>query len=494
MRYVLSLDAGTTGVTVLAVGEDARVHASGYREFPQYFPQPGWVSHDVEEIWAATVEAADEALGQIDASEIVAVGITNQRETAVLWDRATSRPIDKAVVWQCRRTAARCEELRAAGREPRIREVTGLVADAYFSGTKVEWLLDNIDGARERAERGELAFGTIDTWLVWKLTQGAVHATDPSNASRTMLFDLRELAWSKEMCSLLRVPMSVLPDVHPSSGRFGMTDPDALCGLSVPVSGIAGDQQAALFGQGCYERGRSKNTYGTGSFLLLNAGSEPPPVEEGFLSTVAWTIDGRTDYALEGAIFITGAALNWLRDGLEIIGDFAEAEPLATSVPDTDGVAFVPAFVGLGSPYWDPYARGTIVGLTRGTSRAHVVRAAIEAMAHQSEDVLSAMCAAIGTSPTELRVDGGATRMDLLCQLQADLSDVPVVRPVVRETTALGAAFLAGLAEGVWDGIDAVESAWGVERRFEPSMDKRNRAAHRERWRRAVERARGWET
>jgi glycerol kinase len=493
MRYVLSIDAGTTGITVLAVGEDARIHASGYREFPQYFPQPGWVEHDADEIWTATCEATQDALAEIDPADLVAIGITNQRETVVIWERSSSRPAAKAIVWQCRRTAERCEELKAAGSEPTIREVTGLVADAYFSGTKIEWLLDNIDGLRARAENGDVAFGTIDTWLVWKLTGGRVHATDPSNASRTMLFDIRSLQWSDEMCALLHVPTALLPEVKPSSGRFGTTDPDAFCGLSLPISGIAGDQQAALFGQGCYEAGRSKNTYGTGSFLLLNAGSTPPPVQEGFLSTVAWTVDGRTDYALEGAIFITGAALNWLRDGLQIIDDFAGAEPLASSVPDTDGVTFVPAFVGLGSPYWDPYARGTITGLTRGTSRAHIVRAAIEAMAQQSQDVLEAMGAALGSGPKELRVDGGATRMDLLCQLQADLSGIPVVRPVVRETTALGAAFLAGLAEGVWDGFASLESAWGVEKRFEPVMESANRAAHRERWRRAVERARGWD-
>lgn len=493
MKFVLAIDAGTTGVTVLAVGDDARIHASGYREFPQYFPKPGWVSHDLDEIWTATLEAAKEALVRIDPDDVVAIGITNQRETAALWDRRSSVPIDKAIVWQCRRTAERCEELRRAGHEPRIREITGLVADAYFSGTKVEWLLDNVEGARKRADAGDLAFGTIDTWLVWKLTSGAVHATDPSNASRTMLFDIGSLGWSDEMCDLLRVPRSVLPQVQPSSGRFGVSDPEAFCGLAVPISGVAGDQQSALFGQACFEPGRSKNTYGTGSFLLLNAGSSPPPVREGFLSTVAWTIDGHTDYALEGAIFITGAVLNWLRDGLSLIGDFTEAEPLAASVPDTGGVVFVPAFVGLGSPYWDPYARGTIVGITRGTTKAHFVRAAIEAMAQQSQDVLGAMEAALGHSPKELRVDGGAVRMDLLCQMQADLSGIPVVRPTVRETTALGAAFLAGLAEGVWDGFGALERSWGLNKRFEPSMDAATRETSRERWRRAVERSRNWD-
>jgi len=494
MKYVLSIDAGTTGITALLVGADARIHATGYREFPQYFPQPGWVSHDADEIWAATLAASGDVVQRFGTEDIVAIGITNQRETTVVWDKATSKPVDKAIVWQCRRTAARCDELRAQGHEPRIRELTGLVVDAYFSGTKAEWLLDHVDGARERAEQGELAFGTIDTWLVWKLTSGSVHATDPSNASRTMLYDIHTLSWSDELTKLLHVPSAMLPDVRPSSGRFGVSDPAAMHGLSVPISGIAGDQQAALFGQGCYHAGRSKNTYGTGSFLLLNAGRTAPPVREGLLSTVAWTIDGKTDYALEGSIFVTGATLNWLRDGLGLISRFDEAEPLAASVSDTDGVYLVPAFTGLGSPYWDPYARGTIIGLTRGTSKAHIVRAAIEAMAHQSQDVMEAMAATTGSSPTELRVDGGAVRMDLLCQLQADLSAIPVIRPVVRETTALGAAFLAGLAEGMWDGLDALEASWGVEKRFEPQMDEAARTRARDTWRRAVERSRNWET
>jgi len=501
MKYVLAIDAGTTGITALLVGADARIHATGYREFPQYFPQPGWVSHDADEIWAATVEATGDVVQRFGTDEIVAVGITNQRETTVVWDRVTSRPIDKAIVWQCRRTAPRTDELRAQGHEPRIRELTGLVADAYFSGTKVEWLLDHNEGARERAERGELAFGTIDSWLVWKLTappersggvKQPVHATDPSNASRTMLYDIHALDWSDELCELLRVPRAMLPDVRPSSGRFGVSEPSALHGLAVPVSGIAGDQQAALFGQGCYHPGRSKNTYGTGSFLLMNAGAEAPQVREGLLSTVAWTVDGRTDYALEGAIFVTGASLNWLRDGLGLIANFSEAEPLATSVSDADGVYLVPAFTGLGSPYWDPYARGTIVGLTRGTTKAHLVRAAIEAMAHQSQDVMEAMSQTTGSSVTELRVDGGAVRMDLLCQLQADLSGIPVVRPVVQETTALGAAFLAGLAEGVWGSFDALEATWGVDKRFEPKMDDTTRSRARGEWKRAVERSRSW--
>jgi glycerol kinase len=471
-------------VTVLLVGDDARVHATGYREFPQYFPHPGWVSHDADEIWSATLTATEDCLhaGRANASDVSAIGITNQRETTVVWDRATGKPIDKAIVWQCRRTAQRCDELKS--REPLIREKTGLVVDAYFSGTKIEWLLDHVDGARGRAERGELAFGTIDTWLIWKLTGGRVHATDPSNASRTMLYDIGTLDWSVELCELLNVPPSVLPEVRPSSGRFGSTH-DFL-GATLPVSGVAGDQQAALFGQGCFEAGRSKNTYGTGSFLLLNAGTSRPELSEGLLSTVAWTIDGRTDYALEGSIFVTGAALNWLRDGLGIISDFAQAEPLASSVEDADGVVFVPALTGLGSPYWDPYARGTITGITRGTTSAHLVRAAIEAMAHQSQDVIEAMARASGAAPTELRVDGGAVRMDLLCQLQADVSQIPVLRPVVRETTAMGAAFLAGLAEGVWESFDALEASWGLDRRFDPGKQ-----VSREAWADAVSRARG---
>jgi glycerol kinase len=495
LTNVLSIDAGTTGVTALVIGDDARVHATGYREFPQHFPQPGWVEHDPDEIWTATLGAVEDALGAggIRMNDVAAVGITNQRETAVVWERSTSRPIANAIVWQCRRTAARCDELRAQGAEPRIRELTGLVTDAYFSGTKVEWLLDNVNGARVAAERGELAFGTVDSWLIWKLTGGAVHATDPSNASRTMLYDINRLDWSGELLELLRVPKDVLPTVEASSGRFGVTAPEAFLGGALPIGGVAGDQQAALFGQGCFAPGRSKNTYGTGSFLLLNTGSTAPSAHEGLLSTVAWTINGRTDYALEGSIFITGAALNWLRDGLGLIDDFSQTEPLAMSVPDTGGVAFVPAFVGLGSPYWDPYARGTIIGLTRGTTKAHLVRAAVEAMAHQSQDVVEAMARAVGSAPTELRVDGGAVRMDLLCKLQADLSGIPVLRPVVRETTALGAAFLAGLAEGVWNGFDDLEHAWGLDRRFEPGADVATRDADRARWRKAVERSRNWE-
>jgi glycerol kinase len=495
MTFTLALDAGTTGVTALVVGADARIHATGYREFPQHYPQPGWVEHNADEIWTATLGATEDAFaaGRVGPNDLAAIGITNQRETTVVWERSTSRPIANAIVWQCRRTAARCDVLREQGAEPRIRALTGLVADAYFSGTKVEWLLDHVDGGREAAERGDLAFGTVDTWLIWKLTGGAVHATDASNASRTMLYDIHALGWSRELLDLLRVPDTLLPEVRPSSGRFGVTSPDAFLGMAVPVSGVAGDQQAALFGQGCFEAGRSKNTYGTGSFLLLNAGSTPPGVQEGLLSTVAWTVDGRTDYALEGSIFITGAALNWLRDGIGIIDDFGDVEPLATSVPDSGGTVFVPAFVGLGSPYWDPYARGTIVGLTRGTTKAHLLRAALEAMAHQSQDVIEKMAEATGSAPSELRVDGGAVRMDLLCQLQADLSGIPVLRPVVRETTALGAAFLAGLAEGVWSGYDDLERAWGLDRRFDPQMPPTARAEHRERWGRAVERSRGWE-
>ena len=495
MTNVLAIDAGTTGVTALVIGDDARVHATGYREFSQHYPRPGWVEHDPDEIWTATLGAVEDALaaGGVRATDFASVGITNQRETTIVWDRATSRPIANAIVWQCRRTAGRCDELKAAGAEPRIRELTGLVADAYFSGTKVEWLLDNVDGAREAADRGDLAFGTVDSWLMWKLTGGDVHATDPSNASRTMLYDIHSLDWSPELLELLRVPNTLVPDVRMSSGRFGVTAPEAFLGASIPISGVAGDQQSALFGQGCFAAGQSKNTYGTGSFLLLNTGGDPPRVHEGLLSTVAWTIDGRTDYALEGSIFITGAALNWLRDGLGLIDDFSETEPLAVSVPDTGGVAFVPAFVGLGSPYWDPYARGTIVGLTRGTTKAHLVLAAVEAMAHQSQDVIEAMARAVSSPVTELRVDGGAVRMDLLCRLQADISGIPVLRPVVRETTALGAAFLAGLAEGVWNGLDDLEHAWGLDRRFEPTLESTVRDAGRARWRKAVERARSWE-
>jgi glycerol kinase len=490
---VIAIDAGTTGVRAFAVDDTGTPRARSYREFPQHFPRPGWVEHDPEDIWRVTLETLGEVareVGQL-GEQVAAIGITNQRETVVLWDRQTGAPLHRAVVWQDRRTAERCDELRAAGHEPLVRRVTGLVLDPYFSATKLAWLLH--EGGIP--ETPSLAFGTVDTWLLWRLTGGVdrgVHATDPSNASRTMLFDIARLEWSDELCELFDVPRGCLPEVLPSSGRFGTTEPDCAAGLAVPVSGIAGDQQAALFGQACVEPGLTKNTYGTGSFVLTNVGAAPPEPVDGLLTTVAWSLGGTISYALEGAIFVTGAAVQWLRDGLELIADASETGPLAASVADSGGVYLVPAFTGLGSPWWDPYARGTIVGITRGTTRAHLARAVVEAMAYQTTDVVARICGASGMALPEMRVDGGASVMDLLCQLQADLLGVPVRRAAVQETTALGAAFLAGLAEGVWDSPATVNATWRAERSFEPAVDDVTRAQKLDDWRRAVERAQGW--
>jgi glycerol kinase len=493
MAVVLAIDAGTTGVRTYAVDATGRTRTSSYREFPQHFPEPGLVEHDPEEIWDATrATLADVAATLDDAGETIAgIGITNQRETTVVWDRATGALPHRAIVWQDRRTAARCDELRAQGVEPLVRARTGLVLDPYFSATKLEWLLTA--GGVERTST--LAFGTVDSWILWKLTggtDGGVHATDPSNASRTLLFDIDEGAWSDELLEVFAVPRSCLPEVGASSGRFGMTDPAAAAGLEVPVSGIAGDQQSALFGQACFTAGMTKNTYGTGSFVLLNLGTTHPAPVEGLLTTIAWQIGSETTYALEGAIFVTGAAIQWLRDGLGIIADAAETGPLAASVPDTGGVVVVPAFTGLGSPWWDPYARGAVFGLTRGVGRAHLARAVVESMVWQTRDVVDAMTAAGGAEISELRVDGGAAAMDLLCQLQADALGVTVRRPEVRETTALGAAYLAGIAEGVWASPVEAAAAWREDAHFEPAGDPELLAASARQWRRAVDRARGW--
>jgi glycerol kinase len=490
---VIAIDAGTTGVRAFAVDGAGEPRGWSYREFPQYYPEPGWVEHDPDEIWDATLASLAEVSEQMQTAgeTVVAIGITNQRETTVVWDRTTGRPLHRALVWQDRRTAARCDELRAGGAEPLVREQTGLVLDPYFSATKLEWLLR--DGGV--AVTPNLAFGTVDTWLLWRLTggpDGGVHATDPSNASRTLLFDIARLDWSPELLGVFGVPAPCLPTVLPSSGRFGVTVPSCAAGLAVPVSGIAGDQQAALFGQACFEPGMTKNTYGTGSFVLMNVGDKPPAPCEGLLNTVAWTIGGRTTYAMEGAIFVTGAAIQWLRDGLGIISEAAEIGPLAASITDTEGVYLVPAFTGLGSPYWDPYARGTILGLTRGVGRAHLARAVVEAMAYQTRDVIDAVTAASGATVTELRADGGASVMDVLCQLQADVLSVPVARPRVQETTALGAAYLAGLAEGVWGSTDDVATHWLVDASFTPAMSEHEVSRRLDGWHRAVERSRGW--
>jgi glycerol kinase len=483
MGVVVAIDAGTTGVRAFAVDDKGRPAGWSYREFTQHFPQPGWVEHDADDIWDAVQATLHELRQQLD-QPIAAVGITNQRETAVAWDRSTGRPLHRAIVWQDRRTAARCDSLREQGRLDLVRNATGLVLDPYFTGTKLEWMLT--EGGVDAADPN-LALGTVDSWVLWKLTDGAVHATDPSNASRTMLYDIRSREWSLELCEQLLIPSSALPEVRPSSGRFGATAD------GIPVSGIAGDQQAALFGQACFTPGMTKNTYGTGSFVLMNVGPDCPPPVEGLLTTMAWELaDGAVAYAYEGAVFVTGAAVQWLRDGLGVIDSAADIEALAASVDDSEGVYLVPAFTGLGSPWWDPYARGAVVGLTRGTGRAHLARATLEAMAFQTRDVVDAMCAASGHQVKALRADGGASANDLMLQMQADQLQVPVARPVVQETTALGAAYLAGLAEGVWSSTDELSSHWALDREFTPAMSAAGANTRYAGWTRAVERARQW--
>jgi len=484
---VLALDEGTTGATAVAVGLDGEVRGKGYREITQHYPEPGWVEHDADEIWSAVQATAVEALEAAGArpADVRAIGITNQRETLVVWDRRTLKPLSRAIVWQDRRTTAECMRLREAGHEDRVREVTGLVLDPYFTATKAGWAMKHVDGA------ANAALGTVDSWLVARLSGGRDHVTDASNASRTLLFDIQSGRWSEEMAELFGVPLANLPEVCDSSGFISQSTADAFVGISAPVCGIAGDQQAALFGQACTKVGMAKNTYGTGSFVLLQTGADRVASRSGMLTTVAWRRDGRLSYALEGAIFVTGAALQWLRDGLGIIKTAAEAGPLAASVPDAGGVFLVPAFVGLGAPHWDAYARGTIVGLTRGSGRAQLVRAAVEAMAYQTRDVVEAMEGDSGTRFSELRVDGGAVVMAVMCQFQADLLGVPVVRPKVTETTALGAAYLAGLGAGIWKDSDLSE-LWKLDREFIPSMSRDEADSLQDRWRQALNRSRHW--
>jgi glycerol kinase len=491
-HLVLALDQGTTSSRSILFDHDGSIVATAQREFTQHFPQSGWVEHDAEEIWATQVATIAEVLARAraGAEDVVAVGITNQRETTVLWDRATGRPVAPAIVWQDRRTADLCARLKAAGHEPEVARRTGLLLDPYFSGTKLAWLLDSTPELRRRAEHGELAFGTIDSWLAWKLSRGTQHVTDASNASRTLLLNLRTGAWDDHMLELLGIPRAVLPRVVPSSLSHGEAFA-VLGGREVPLGGIAGDQQAALFGQACFTPGMAKNTYGTGCFVLMNTGREPQASANRLLTTVAWHVAER-HYALEGSVFVGGAVVQWLRDGLGIIERSADVEALAASVPDAGGVYLVPAFTGLGSPHWDAYARGTMVGLSRGTTRAHIARAALEAIAFQSAEVLLAMQRDAGQPLVELRVDGGATGNDLLMQFQADLLGVPVVRPKVTETTALGAAYLAGLAVGFWGSTDEVAANWQVDRRFEPAMTRDAAVARLRQWERAVERSRDW--
>jgi glycerol kinase len=492
-EYILALDQGTTSSRSILFDARGVPVATAQREFTQHFPRSGWVEHDAEEIWATQVATIAEVLARarVAPDAIAAIGITNQRETTVLWDRHSGRPVAPAIVWQDRRTADTCRQLHEAGHEPEVTQRTGLLLDPYFSGTKLAWLLDHVPGARARAERGELAFGTIDSWLTWKLTRGQQHVTDASNASRTLLLNLASGEWDEHMLSLLRVPRAVLPSVVASSLATSQPMAD-LGGKPVPIAGIAGDQQAALFGQACFEPGMAKNTYGTGCFLLLNTGGTPLVSANRLLSTIAWRTTTLT-YALEGAVFVGGAVVQWLRDGLGLIASADEVEALAASVPDTGGVYLVPAFTGLGSPHWDAYARGAMLGLSRGTTRAHIARAALEAIAFQSAEVLLAMQRDAGQPLRELRVDGGATANNLLLQFQADLLGVPVVRPQVTETTALGAAYLAGLGVGFWSSAADVAANWRADRRFEPSMSRDEAAARMARWAQAVDRSRGWQ-
>ncbi len=493
--YILALDQGTTSSRAIVFDAAGRIVAAAQQEFPQLYPQPGWVEHDPEAIWETQLTAARRALhaAGVPASAVRALGITNQRETAVVWDRATGQPIYNAIVWQCRRTADLCDQLRAEGFDKVILEKTGLVTDAYFSGTKIAWLLDNVPGARARAERGELAFGTIDSFLVWRLTGGRLHITDVSNASRTMLYDIHKKWWSTTILERLRIPASLLPQVVASSAVYGETAADIFDGTPVRIASMAGDQQAATFGQACFAPGMAKNTYGTGCFLLMNTGSAPVASKNRLLTTIAWQQENEPlYYALEGSVFMAGAAVQWLRDALGLIKDAGETAALAQSVADNAGVYLVPAFVGLGAPYWDAYARGTIIGLTRGTGRAHIARATLESIAYQTRDVVEAMRADSGLTLSALRVDGGAARNDFLMQFQADILGVPVQRPAVIETTALGAAYLAGLAVGFWPSRAALQALWAEERTFEPKLSAHARDALYADWQRAVERARGW--
>ncbi len=489
-KYIMALDLGTTSCRCIIFDKNGRICSAAQKEFTQYFPQPGWVEHDAEEIWATQTGLMYEAMSKIDITinEIAGIGITNQRETTVLWDKETGRPVHKAIVWQCRRTAGYCDELKKLGMAEFFRSKTGLVLDAYFSATKLRWLLDNAIGARERAEKGELLFGTVDSWIIWKLTGGKVHVTDYSNASRTMLFNIHTLKWDEEILRVLKIPQQILPEVKPSSHVYGYTD-SKLFGREVPIAGAGGDQQCALFGQTCFERGEVKNTYGTGGFMLMNTGTAPVNSHNGLVTTIAWGVDDKVEYALEGSIFVAGAAVQWLRDELGLIRDAAESEVLAKSVPDANGCYVVPAFVGLGAPYWDQYARGAIVGLTRGVNRNHIVRATLESIAYQVNDVLMAMQEDSGMPITSLRVDGGACDNDFLMQFQADILNTSVVRPYCIETTAMGAAYLAGLAVGYWRSKEDILANHVIAAEFKPQMGQAKRENLLQGWHNAVKAA-----
>lgn len=493
-KYVMALDQGTTSSRAIIFDESGLIKGVANREFNQIYPKPGWVEHDPMEIWGSQIGVAQEVLKKlnISAEDIAAIGITNQRETTVVWEKATGKPVYNAIVWQCRRTASICDDLKNRGLADAIREKTGLVVDAYFSGTKIKWILDNVQGVREKAEKGEVLFGNIDTWLIWKLTEGKVHITDYSNASRTMLFNIHTLDWDDDILRELDIPRAILPKPMPSSHVYGKTSIEAL-GAEIPIAGVAGDQQAALFGQACFSQGMAKNTYGTGCFMLMNTGEKAVTSKSGLLTTIAWGVDGKVEYALEGSIFIAGAVVQWLRDELRIIDNAAQSEEYAKKVADNNGVYLVPAFVGLGAPYWDMYARGTIVGLTRGAKREHIIRAALESITYQTRDVLEAMQKDSGITLTNLKVDGGAVANDFLMQYQSDILGVPVSRPKVIETTALGAAYLAGLAVGYWKDKEDISAKWQIDNTFKPAMDSTKRDEFYRGWKKAVERAMDWE-
>ncbi|MCI9472526.1 MAG: glycerol kinase GlpK [Flavonifractor sp.] len=492
-KYVMALDAGTTSNRCILFNEKGEMCSVAQKEFTQYFPKPGWVEHDAEEIWSTQLEVAQEAMKNlgVTAADIAAIGITNQRETTIVWDKNTGEPIHHAIVWQCRRTSEYCDSLKDKGLVDKIRSKTGLVIDAYFSGTKVRWLLENVPGAREKAERGELLFGTVETWLIWKLTKGKVHVTDYSNASRTMLFNINELKWDDEILAELNIPKSMLPEAKPSSCIYGEADPQFFGG-PIKIGGAAGDQQAALFGQTCFTPGEAKNTYGTGCFLLMNTGEKPVFSNNGLVTTIAWGLDGKVEYALEGSIFVAGASIQWLRDEMRLVDSSPDSEYMARKVQDTNGCYVVPAFTGLGAPHWDQYARGTIVGITRGVNKYHIIRATLESMAYQVNDVLQAMKADSGINLAALKVDGGASANNLLMQMQADISGAPVNRPMCVETTAMGAAYLAGLAVGYWSSKEDVIKNWAIDRTFEPAIDEADRAARCKGWNKAVKCSYGW--
>jgi glycerol kinase len=494
-KYVLALDQGTTSSRSILFDETSNIVAVAQKEFTQIFPKPGWVEHNANEIWSTQIGTMAEVVANagIDPSEIAAIGITNQRETTVVWEKATGKPVYNAIVWQSRQTMGICDDIKAKGLADKFRQKTGLVVDAYFSGTKVKWILDNVEGARAKAEAGELLFGTIDTWLIWKLSGGKVHVTDYSNASRTLMYNIRDLKWDDELLEILTVPKSMLPEVRPSSEVYGLTAPAVFQGAEIPIAGAAGDQQAALFGQTCFRPGMAKNTYGTGCFMLMNTGSELYTSKNGLLTTIAWGIEGKVEYALEGSIFVAGSAVQWLRDGLKAIEAAQDSEYYAGKVSDAEGVYVVPAFVGLGAPYWDMKARGAILGLTRGTTKGHIIRATLDSMAYQTKDVLGAMEADSGIKLQALKVDGGAVANNLLMQFQSDILGVPVDRPVVTETTALGAAYLAGLAVGVWANKEDLIQNWQLNRRFEPTMGADERAKLYAGWQKAVKRSMDWE-